>query len=137
MKLDFKSILILILLGLTLIFGYKWYFTDNSDYKNQIKELKEKYQLLENEKKENNLIIQKYKIELDSIMVQDSLNVIKISELESKVFEAEKQAEKSKKKFNELQKKLEETRKRIEEFKKTPPNRTGDDLLNSIKNKTK
>jgi vacuolar-type H+-ATPase subunit I/STV1 len=137
MELDFKSILILILLGLTLIFGYKWYFTDNSDYKNQIKELEENYQLLEKEKVENNLIIQKYKIELDSIMIQDSLNVIKIYELESKVFEAEKQADESKKRFNELQKELKETRNKIEEFKKNPPNRTGDDLLNSIKNKTK
>lgn len=137
MKLDFKSILILILLAFALFFGYKWYFTDNSDYKNQIKELKEQYQILEDEKNQNKLIIERYKVELDSIMVQDSLNLIRISELESNVFEAEQKAKDSKKQFDKLQKQLEETRKKIEEFKKNPPNRTGDSLLESIKNKTK
>ena len=137
MKLDFKSILILILLGFALFFGYKLYFTDDSDYKNKIKELEEQYQILEDEKNQNKLIIEKYKVELDSIMIQDSLNLIKISELEGKVFEAEQKAESSKKKFDKLQKQLEETRKKIEDFKKNPPNREGDDLLNSIKNKTK
>lgn len=137
MKIDFKSILILILLAFALFFGYKWYFTDTSDYKNKLKELQKEYQLLEESKKENNLLIEKYKFELDSIMVQDSLNTIRISELESKVFDAEKNAAKSKKEFDKLQKQLEETRKKIEEFKKNPPNRTGDALLESIKNKTK
>lgn len=137
MKLDFKSILILILLGFALFFGYKWYFTDNSDYKNQIKELEKQYQILEDEKKQNKLIIERYKVELDSIMVQDSLNIIKISELEGRVYDAERNAENSKKEFDKLQKQLEETRKKIEEFKKNPPNRTGDALLESIKNKTK
>lgn len=137
MKLDFKSILILILLGFALFFGYKWYFTDNSDYKNKIKELEEQYQLLEDEKNKNNLIIEGYKVELDSIMVQDSLNLIKISELEVRVYDAEINAENSKKEFDKIQKQLEETRKKIEEFKKNPPNRTGDALLESIKNKTK
>jgi predicted nucleic acid-binding Zn-ribbon protein len=137
MKIDFKSILILILLAFALFFGYKWYFTDTSDYKNKLKELQKEYQLLEESKKENNLLIEKYKFELDSIMVQDSLNAIRISELESKVFDAEKNAAKSKKEFDKLQKQLEETRKKIEEFKKNPPNRTGDALLESIKNKTK
>lgn len=137
MKIDFKSILILILLAFALFFGYKWYFTDTSDYKNKLKELQKEYQLLEESKKENNLLIEKYKFELDSIMVQDSLNAIRISELESKVFDAEKNAAKSKKEFDKLQKQLEETRKKIEELKKNPPNRTGDALLESIKNKTK
>ena len=137
MKIDFKSILILILLAFALFFGYKWYFTDTSDYKNKLKELQKEYQLLEESKKENNLLIEKYKFELDSIMVQDSLNAIRMSELESKVFDAEKNAAKSKKEFDKLQKQLEETRKKIEEFKKNPPNRTGDALLESIKNKTK
>lgn len=137
MKIDFKSILVLILLAFALFFGYKWYFTDTSDYKNKLKELQEEYQLLEESKKENNLLIEKYKIELDSIMVQDSLNQVRISQLESKVFDAEKNAAKSKKEFDKLQKQLEETRRNIEDLKKTPTNRTGDDLLESIKNKTK
>lgn len=137
MKVDFKSILVLILLGFALFFGYKWYFTDNSDYKKQIKELKEQYQILEDEKNKNSLIIERYKVELDSIMVQDSLNLIRISELEVKVFDAEQKAKYSKNQFDKLQKQLEKTRKKIEDFKKTPPNRTGDSLLESIKNKTK
>jgi chromosome segregation ATPase len=137
MKLDIKIILILVLLLFTLFFGYKWYFTDNSDYKGKINELKQQYQLLEEEKKENSLIIERYKVELDSIMEQDSLNLVRILYLELEVVESEKKAEISKNKFHKLKKELEKTQKEIEEFKKSPPNRTGDDLLESIKNKTK
>lgn len=137
MKIDFKSILILMLLAFALFFGYKWYFTDTTDYKSKLKELQEEYQVLEETKRQNNLLIEKYKVELDSIMVQDSLNQVRISQLESKVFDAEKNAAKSKKEFEKLKKQLEETRKKIEELKKNPPNRTGDALLESIKNKTK
>jgi len=36
-----------------------------------------------------------------------------------------------------MRKELEETRKKIEEIKNNPPNRTGDALLESLKNKTK
>ena len=42
--------------------------------------------------------------------------------------------------FNELDKimkSLAETRRKIEELKKNPPNITGNDLINSIKIKTK
>lgn len=137
MKLDFKSILILILLGCTLIFGYMWFFKGDDGTKEQLKQLQEEYQEIEKLKKESDKRLIIYNDQLDSLLNVDKAHQERILELEANVLEAENRANQSESKFNELQAQLEETRKKIEELKKNPPNRTGDDLLNSIKNKTK
>ena len=43
MKIDIKTILILVFILTTLIFGYKWFFTDNKAAKEKIKELEAEY----------------------------------------------------------------------------------------------
>jgi F0F1-type ATP synthase membrane subunit b/b' len=53
------------------------------------------------------------------------------------IVKAEKEAKNSNAKFSKIKKELSETREKIEEYKKNPPNRTGESLLESIKNKTK
>ena len=58
MKYDIKTILVLVLLATTVLFGYNWYFGDNGS-KDKIKELDEKYSKLEAEKKERDLEIAK------------------------------------------------------------------------------
>ena len=50
MKLDIKSILILILLGLTLLFGFKWFFSGDKASKERVKQLEEDYKKLEKDK---------------------------------------------------------------------------------------
>ena len=43
MKLDIKSILILILLGLTLLFGFKWFFSGDKASKERVKQFGKDY----------------------------------------------------------------------------------------------
>lgn len=137
MKLDIKSILILVLLGFTLIFGYKWYFSGDDTSEEKLNQLQEQYDEIEKEKQESNKRLNDNSIIIDSLMLADSLNTERIALLEFNVREAEDKAEESAGKLSEMQKQLAATRKKIKELKKNPPNRTGDDLLNSIKNKTK
>jgi len=137
MKLDIKSILILILLGFTLIFGYKWYFSGDDGIKEELKQLQEQYDQIEKEKQESTKRLDANAIVIDSLLNIDSLNTEKIALLEFNVREAEDKANESAGKLSAVQKELAATRKKIKELKENPANRTGDDLLNSIKNKTK
>lgn len=137
MKLDFKSILILIFLGFSLFFGYNWYFKGDDGIKEQLNQLQERYDEIEKEKKESNKRLEDNAFVIDSLMLVDSLNNEKIALLEFNVREAEDKANESAGKLSKVQKELLATRQKIKELKENPPNRTGEDLLNSIKNKTK
>ena len=57
--------------------------------------------------------------------------------MENGVKIAEADASKSKANLNKLRAELEKTKKSIDDLKNNPTNRTGDDLLESLKNKTK
>ena len=137
MKLDIKSILILILLGFTLIFGYKWYFSTDGEIGEKLDQLQERYDEIELKKQESNKRLEDNSFIIDSLMLVDSLNGEKIALLEFNIREAEDKATESADNLSRRKRELADTRKKIEELKKNPPNRTGDDLLNSIKNKTK
>jgi hypothetical protein len=66
MKLDIKSIIILLLLGVSLFFSYYWFFGDNSEYKEKVKKLQNDYEVLESEKKILDSEISKLKLKYDS-----------------------------------------------------------------------
>ena len=57
MKLDIKSILILILLGLTLLFGFKWFFSGDKASKERVKQLEQQLQEITSKFDETNRII--------------------------------------------------------------------------------
>jgi hypothetical protein len=61
----------------------------------------------------------------------------KIKLLEKEVLSNKENAEKSKQELNRLRKSIDENRKKLQHIKDNPPNRTGDDLLNSLKTKIK
>jgi chromosome segregation ATPase len=136
-KLDIKSIIIIALLGFCLFFGYSWLFNDNSGYKEKVKQLEKEYKELEKNKKAVDIDIKVIREKYDSLDVIDKKLKSDIIKLESEIKKAETEASKSKTKFLELKKELSVTRQKIEDFKKNPPNRTGDALLESLKNKTK
>lgn len=137
MKLDIKSILILVLLTFTIIFGYKWYFTDNSAYKEKITQLQKKYDEIEKRKKESDHRLVEYENQLDHLLKMDLLSTEKINKLENEILISEKEANRYNIKFKELRDELLKNNKKIEEFIKNPPTKSDDDLLESIKNKTK
>lgn len=137
MKLDLKSILILIFFGLSILFGYKWYFSGDKESKERVKQLEKKFNELEKQKKPVDLEILSGQAKSDSLRnVYDRLKS-ELAKLEKLTKEAEMEVKKSKANLDKIKKDLEETKKKIGEIRNNPPNRTGDVLLESLKNKTK
>lgn len=136
MKLDLKSILILLLLATTLIFGYKWFFSSDSASKERVKQLELEFKELEKKKMENELKLNALKASFDILKSKDDSLKLEVSRLEKETVAAEISAAASKARFANLQAELAKTRRKIEEFKKNPPIKTEDELLQSLKNKT-
>ena len=136
MKNELKNILVTVLLCLTLIFAYSWILEDGgSDEK--VDALKRELEELSLKKKESDRIKDSLRSETDRLESQGKRLESDISRLESEIRDAIARANQSAKNLDRINKELAETRRKIEEFKKNPPNRTGDDLINSIKIKTK
>ena len=70
-QLDIKSILILILLGLTLLFGFKWFFSGDKVSKERVKQLEQQFKDLENQKKFVDLEINSWRAKSDSLRQLD------------------------------------------------------------------
>lgn len=137
MKLDIKSILILVLLGLTLLFGFKWFFSGDKASKERVKQLEQQFKELESQKKLVDLEINSWRAKSDSLRQLDVKLQADLAKQAAQTKKAEIEAQKSKANLDRLKKDIAETEHKIEEFKKNPPNRTGDALLESLKNKTK
>ena len=137
MKLEIKSILILVLLGLTLLFGFKWFFSGNKESKERVKQLEQQFKELESQKKLVDLEIINWISKSDSLKQLDIKLQAELTKQEAETKKAEIEAKKSKANLDKLKRDIEETQQKIENFKKNPPNRTGDALLESLKNKTK
>jgi len=137
MKLDIKSIIILVLLAVSLIFGLMWFWKSDDVAKNNIKQLKNEMKELEAQKViiEKNIEIRHFKFDSLEIISNDLYN--KNLKLEQMVLKAEENARKSKVELIKVKSRVDIKKGKIEEFKRNPSDRTGDDLLNSIKNKTK
>ena len=136
-QLDIKSILILILLGLTLLFGFKWFFSGDKVSKERVKQLEQQFKDLENQKKFVDLEINSWRAKSDSLRQLDVKLQAELTRQEAQTKKAEIESNKSKANLDKLKHDLEETQHKIDEFKKNPPNRTGDALLESLKNKAK
>jgi len=136
MKLDIKSILILFLLGFSLFFGYMWYFRGDKGYKERLNQLQERNISIQREKDSLVKILKVKEIEFVKLQRSESLLLSQIANLQVEIKNAKNNANRSKSELDRIRKDLADTRRRIEELKKNPPNRTGDDLINSIKIKT-
>lgn len=136
MKLDIKSILILVLLGFSLIFFYMWYFRGSDNYKDDLKKLKQENKELHEKRDSIQLHLNSLNDSFNELRKQDSLLKVKISDQELEIQKFKNKANASKDQLNKLLKELEETRNKIQELKNNPTNRTGQDLINSLKIKT-
>lgn len=137
MRYDIKTIIILVLLGFTIILGYKWYFSGDEVSKDKVKQLEIENKKLESDKKNSDIEIAKWKVKFTELDITDKKLTLEVSRSIKEANDAKIKANKSKLDLDNLQKGLNETRRKIEEFEKNPPNRTGDALLESIKNRTK
>lgn len=136
-KLDFKTILIIILLLLTTFFGLKWYLQRDNGSKEVINQLELRLEKLEKEKKLVDKEIVLWRNKFDSLNVKSIKLEKDLYEQSEKTRLAELNANKSMQSLNKLRILIEETKKKIQDLRNNPTNRTGDDLLESIKNKTK
>jgi len=133
---DIKNVLILILLAGCLIFGYMWFFSGNDEYKEKIKQL-------EKEKKE--LVSERENLDKQVKVLQGDYVILKqkeakllsdLAKLDTEINQSKINAAKSQAELNKMKRDLKDTQDKIAELKKNPANRTGDDLLNSLKMKT-
>ena len=133
---DFKTIFVFILLTLLMVVGYNWYFKADKNYKNQVESLKEenkKIQITRDSLYMNILSLEK---DFNLIKAKEDSLIIKIEKLNTQISDSKNKANKSKAELDALRIELLETNKKIKELKNNPPNRNGQDLINSIKNKT-
>lgn len=137
MKLDIKSILILVFLGISIFFGLKWFWSGNDASKERVKQLEQQFKELESQKKAVDLEIESWRAKSDSLKTLDLKLQKEIARQELLTKKAEQEAQKSKANLDRMRQDLADTKNKIEQIKNNPPNRTGDDLLESLKNKTK
>ena len=71
MKFDIKTIIILVLLGVSLLFGYKWFFSSDPSLKQRLKEIEAEYNALEEKKKESDKKIKGLEIEFVDLQKKD------------------------------------------------------------------
>lgn len=137
MKLDIKSILIIALTLMSIIFAWKYFNESDKDYKKELQRLRTENELIQ--KQRDSLFTQRKKLEGDMLIIRkhnDSLIYIS-NVLEKEVVNQKHKANLSRQELDKLRSELEETRTKIEEIKKHPSNRSGDELLNSLKSKIK
>jgi chromosome segregation ATPase len=133
---NFKDILIYVLLACILVFVYKSCFAPDPLYKEKIKELEERNKELDKKLKSSDSVTTVLKSEYQKLEVEDSLLKIRITALDADIERKKKEAARSQAALSSLQRDLAKTRAKIDSLKKNPPNRTGNDLLNSLKIKT-
>jgi hypothetical protein len=137
MKFDIKNTIILILIIVTIFFGYKWFISGDSGSNERVKQLEKEFAELESRKKLADLEINKWRCKFDTLQKEGDILKQENIKLEAETKKAEQEANKSKSNLNKLRLEMIETKNKIEQLKKNPIKRTGDDLLQSIKNKTK
>lgn len=137
MKIDLKSILILLLVIICSIFVWKYYNESDKEYKKELDKLRAENELIH--QKRDSLLNERNKLETDLVVVRkhnDSLIYLS-NVLEKEVASQKQKASISRQELDRLRKDLEETKIKIEDLKKHPSNRNGDELLNSLKSKMK
>lgn len=136
MKLDLKSILLLIFFIGFGIFASKWYF-DGDTHRKENKELKTEIKAIQHQR--DSLADERLKIDerYKKLEVELSQSQSRVAELNQKLAKNQQELTDAKSKLNNLNKGLSETKKKIKDLKSNPIKRTGDALLNSIKEKTK
>lgn len=135
-KLDIKTIVILILLGICIVFFGMWYFR-GSDYKKRVKELEDQNKKIELVRdsldRANKVLKSDYDLKQKDIEERDK----KIKEIESNLAKTKSDLVAANKKVTDAQKDLAATKKKIEDLKNNPIKRDDDDLINSLKEKLK
>lgn len=133
---DPKTIAIAVLVLLVLIFGATTFFKKDSLYKYKLEELQKVYDAEHNKRDSLDQELVKVRAEFAALKVQEKKLAAVVARLDQDIASAKSDANRSREELDRAKTSLEETRKKIADLKSNPPNRTGEDLLNSLKLKT-
>lgn len=136
-KVDLKTVLIIVLFLLALLFGFMWFFSKNNKAQGKIDKLTDDNARLEEMNKKISEEINAYKVKCDSLSLIDKKYSKEYVILEKQNTILVNKSNAAEKELDRLQNKLYKNRQEIEYLKKHPSNRTGDELINSLKIKTK
>ena len=134
---EIKSMIFLILLGVGVFFGYKWYLKNDKASEERIKKLESEYTKLQSKKDSSDIKIAAWHSKFDSIRGEDIILKNQVEHLSKQTIVAETAAAKSKAELETAKAHAESLRADINKLEKNPANRTGDDLIQSLKNKLK
>lgn len=136
MKFDLKTILILVLLVASTVFGLMWFFGGNDTSKEKVKQLEAEYKKLEEDKKAADAKILVWQDKFNVADAKDKKLAAAVTKSKADVKLAEEKAKKSKADLDKVQGGITENRKEIEALKKNPPVLTDDELLEALIKKT-
>lgn len=136
MKFDFKTILILVLLATSTVFGLMWFFGGSDASKEKVKQLEAEYKKLEEDKKAADAKILVWQTKYQTADAKDKQLAIAVAKSKQDVIAAEAKAKKSKADLDKVQGGITENRKEIEELKRTPPVLSDDEILEALIKKT-
>jgi cell division protein FtsB len=133
---DPKNIAISVLVLLVLIFGATTFFKKDSLYKYKLEELQKVYDAEHNKRDSLDQELVKVRSEFAILKVREEQLAADVARLDRDISSARDDANRSREELDRTRTSLDETRKHIKDLKNNPPNRTGEDLLNSLKLKT-
>ena len=132
-----KDIVIIVLLLGCLVFGYRSFFSSDNLYKYKVEELRKQNDSLLNEKSIIDERLKNLSMEFDSLKIIEENLIEEINQRDIDIERSKNKADRSRKELDKYRKEMEESKKKIEWMKENPANRTGDDLINSLKSKVK
>lgn len=133
-KFDIKTIAILILLGVCILFFGMWFFS-GSDYKKKTKELEDQNKKIELVRDSLENVNKKLKSDYDIKQKDIDERDNRIKEIEASLLKTKGDLIVANKKVDQSQKDLAATKKKIEDLKSNPIKRDDDALINSLKEK--
>lgn len=132
---NFKNIIIWLAVAFSFI-AVGCIFVNSADYQQKIDALQSQNSVLEENRKRLGIEFAQLKKDLEILKEREAELNSQILLQTTEIEHAKSQAAKSQFSLNKLQQELNKTRKKIKDLEDSPANRSGDDLLNSIKIKT-
>jgi septation ring formation regulator EzrA len=136
MRLDIKSIALLVLTGACILFFGMWFF-NKSEYKDKIKELDEENKRIELVRDSLKSVNASLKLDFNKKQSEIDKRDQKIKLIESEILKIKGDLKLAKSKVEENEKNLKETKDKIKKLKKDPIKREDQELINSLKEKLK
>jgi chromosome segregation ATPase len=135
-KTDIKNYAILFLGVVSIALILVISFSRGNDYSEEVEKLRSENALLEKKRNEIALRVDSLHKAYDVLQHRDDSLAAKILAQDAEISKLYADSRKSKGELERIRKEISASMKKIEELKKNPPNRTGNDLINSLKIKT-